>query len=884
MQTSLGLTSQQAAAKLAEFGPNEIRDLFRVSPATILIRQVKKNFVAYLLFAAAIISFLVGKTVTGSIILAIISIIIAIGFFQEYKAERAIQSLKQMIMPLTITRRNGRETEIPSRELVPDDVIILRTGEKVPADCRILECNELRLDESILTGESMDVEKNASPERGASEESERDRDHLLFMGTHITSGTALARVTHTGMNTEFGKIARMISGAEKEMPLQDKVNHIAKIMVTVALSVSALTGLSLLLRAEPLTPAVGIEILVTILALSVSAFPEGLPVVLMSTLAGGAYAMAKKNAIVNRMSIIETLGETTVVCSDKTGTITTGEMTVKHIVCGGREYEVTGAGYRATGTFLRDAVQVDPAQEPDLTLLLKAGATCNDALIERTGEDGDEYKLIGTPTEGALLVSAAKAGLFKSDLYIQRLSEMPFSSERKMMSVHVSEDSGETVYAKGAPEVLLGRCTAVRRNGKNVRLTQEYKTAIEKAQSALAQKKERVIALAFKPYRSGDPEKGLVFLGLAGIDDPPREEVRHALASCRRAGIRVKMITGDNKETAVEIAREIGLDGGTITGTELDGMTDDELKVALKETAVFARVRPEHKIRIVRALKENGDIVTMTGDGVNDAPALKEAHIGVAMGKNGTDVSREAADLILKDDNFSTIVAAIQSGRTIFANIQKFVVYQLSLNYGELFVIFFGALFGLPLPLLALQILFMNMVTDNLSALSLGFNPAPKDIMDRKPRVSSSILDRSLLKLLAFTGTIIGGVSLAVFTITLEATGDVTLARTHTLIALIFLEIANAFNFRSFDKSIFQINPLENRYLVGASALSIGITIGLINIPAMRNLFELAALPITNILAIAAISLSIIVIFEIKKLFARARSARILDATAQGQA
>jgi P-type Ca2+ transporter type 2C len=505
MKQKLGLTSKQAAEKLKEYGKNEIKDVARVSLFTILFRQVRKNFVIYLLFVAAVLSFAVGKGVTGYAILVIITLLITVGFFQEYRAEKAIKALRQMIMPVTIVIRDGKETDTPSSELVPGDVVILRSGEKVPADCLVLEQKELRVDESILTGESAEVKKTASLDANKAE-----KQNMVFMGTHIVGGKCTAEILHTGMNTEFGKIAGMISSAIKELPLQDKVNKIAKYMVLVALTVSFATGILMVSRNIPISSDNAIEILIVVIALSVSAFPQGFPVVLMSTLAGGAYLMAKENAIVNRLSIIETLGETTVICSDKTGTITTGEMTVQHIYLGNKHYAVTGVGFHGEGKFLDGKKEVEPKGENDLELLLKTVTICNDSLIERTGEDS-QYRIIGTPTEGSLLICSAKAGIYTSDYNLRRKYEMPFSSERKMMSVAVKEREGTFVYAKGAPEIIMEKCVSYRENGLNKPLSEEQRSKFESYQEKMAKKRFRVMAVAYKKRAKSLKQRRVLF-------------------------------------------------------------------------------------------------------------------------------------------------------------------------------------------------------------------------------------------------------------------------------------------------------------------------------------------------------------------------------------
>lgn len=871
MQYPQGLTVREATRLLEKFGPNEIKDVAPISPLRILFRQISKNFIVYLLAGAAIASFAVGKTTTGYMISLIILIIVITGFLQEFKAEKAVKALKKLIMAMTIVVRDGHEQEIPSGEIVPGDIIVLRTGEKIPADAILLEQTELRVNEAVLTGESIDVKKEIAEKDNKGIENK----HKIFMGTYISNGKCIAKVLETGMRTEFGKIAGLISETEKELPLQKKVNNIARYMVFVALGASLTVGLIMVSRSLPLGSEAVTDIIIVMIALAVSAFPEAFPVVLMSTLARGAYNMAKENAIVNRMSIIETLGETTVICSDKTGTITTGEMTVQKIILSQAQIEVSGVGFQSEGGFIFKKNQQKILAEKDLQLALRAAVICNDASLKRVGEN-QEYRIIGTPTEGSLLIAGAKAGIFQNDLPDKRLSEIPFNSERKMMSVTVEEEGKTIIYAKGAPEALYEQCDRYLDNGEVKPFNRQAQNTFKRLAARLTAKRYRVIAVAYSPTLMKIKNKKsrqeclvednkLILVGLFALEDPPRENVAKALEQCRQAGIKVKMITGDNPETAKAIGQEIGLIGEIMTGAEIDKLTDAALIKAVKKIAIFARVRPEHKLRIVKALKKNKEIVTMTGDGVNDAPALKEAHIGVAMGKNGTDVSRAVADLVLKDDNFETIVSAIKTGRTIYSNIQKFITLQISLNYGEIMIIILAIALGLPLPLIALQILFMNMITDNLSAISLGFNPASKDAMDKPPRRNASLLNKSLIKLIFIAGTTIGGIALAVFYITLNITDDLNTARTTTMVALIFLEIANAFNFRSFRQPVHRASLFRNPYLVYASLFSITTTLILVNTP-FGKVFELIPLSWPIWLTLAGIALIIIILFDTMKL------------------
>ncbi|MBU1870555.1 cation-transporting P-type ATPase [Patescibacteria group bacterium] len=862
MQKTKGLSQKEAQKKLKEYGYNEIKEINKISPFSIFLRQVKKNFIVYLLFASVLLSFFVNKPITGYAILIVIIIVIGSGFIQEYKAEKAIKALKQMIMPMTIVVRDGKEIEIPAREIVPEDIVILRTGEKIPADCLILEENELRADEAILTGESSAIKKEVLTNNVPEDK------NMVFMGTCIISGKCIARVISTGMATNFGKIAKMISVTQKELPLQIKINKIAKHMTIISLLISFIIGAIMLTRSDVLTYEVFVEILIVVIALSVSAFPEGFPVILTSMLAIGAHKMAKKNAIVNRMSIIETLGETTLICADKTGTLTKGEMTVKQIFCSNKIYDITGVGYKIKGDLLLANKLIKNKNDLCLKYFFKTAALCNDAIIERKEIDM-EFSANGSPTEVSLLIMAAKMGIYKDDLDEKRKNEIPFSSEKKIMTVYCEKENNGIIYSKGAPEIILEKCAFIQKENKIIKLSNSDKNAILKFNNQATNKAARVIALAYKKstlIQKNNFEQNLVFLGLAAIEDPPREEIKHSIASCTRAGIKVKMITGDSEKTAVQIGNEIGLIGKTLNGEEIDRLSDDELIKKIKSVVIFARVRPDHKLRLVSIFKKIGEIVTMTGDGVNDAPALKEAHVGVAMGKGGTDVTREVGDLILKDNNFSTIVTAIKEGRTIFNNIQKFVAYQLSCNYAELFIIFLGILFKLPLPLLALQILFINLVTDNLPAISLATNRSTDDIMTIKPRKKSDILNKKSMSFLLLAGTIMTVLTFAVYFFSLKILNtDLATARTIALTTLIFMEIANAFNFRSFRKGVLTRSFFVNKSLVYTSIISLIATLAIIYTP-LNKIFETAPLNWSYLSLSLITPLIIIIIFDILKI------------------
>lgn len=859
MDSMIGLSSTEAAAGLKQFGYNEIKEVVHSSILKILFHQISHNFVIWLLFLAVIFSFFAGEEVTGFTIVVVVLVVILVGFIQEYRAEKSISALRKLIVPSSLVIRDGREKEVNSREIVPNDILLLRTGERIPADCILLEAIGLRVDESILTGESKEITKNDN--------------NLLFMGTYITCGKCTARVLHTGMNTRFGKIAKMIQTTEKQLPLQDKINNISLYMVIIATAISVLTGAMILLRSTVITQDVLVGIMILVIALCVSAFPEGFPLVLITTLAVGAGRMVKQNAIISRMSVLETLGETTVICSDKTGTITEGEMTVKKIVLSGQEFEVSGDGDSSKGEILYEQKTVKPEQKRDLNLLIKTGILCNDAKIELSGED-NTYRRSGNFTEGSLLILGAKAKLFREDFKHIREEELPFSSERKMMSVLCREGQDYFVYSKGALEKIIEKCKYVQNNGQVVELTAGAKNKILEVNKKITKQSYRTLALAYKTAENGDLdflEEDLIFLGFVGMEDPPRQGVTEAILTCKLAGIRVKMITGDNKETAMAIASQVGLTGTVLEGEEIDSMSDDELAIAADGSVIFARVRPEHKLRIVSVLKRNGEVVTMTGDGVNDAPALKEAQVGIAMGKNGTDVSRSVADLTLKDDHFATIVVAIREGRTIFNNIRKFISYQLSCNIAELLVLFLGAVFapyfGWQTPiLLALQILFMNLVTDDLPAITLGLNPSSADVMLEKPRRKTKIIDKKLFVLILFSGLLMSVFTMAVFYICFNLYGmDINTARTSALLALILLEIAAAFVFRSFRKPVLSRSPFVNRYLVLASLLSIIFTLAIIYTP-LKNIFETSSLGFINwALAMGAVLL-LLLVFDVLKL------------------
>ncbi len=858
----VGLTEKEAKEKLLRYGFNEIDSSSKNSAFSILKRQVINNYVIYLLSATFFISLFLGKTITSHVILFVIFTVIGVSFVQEFKAEKSIEALKQMIMPVSIVMREGKEKEIYTKELVPGDVILLRVGERIPADCLTLEQKDLKVDESMLTGESKEIRKEAA---GSSEK--YSEVNILFMGTFVTQGKAYAKVLHTGMNTKFGKIAKMMSSAEKQLPLQEKVNKLINVMVISAIIASVLTGIFILLRNMPFTYSMFLETLIIVLAICVAAMPEGFPVVLVTVLASGAHRMAKKNAIVGRMSIIETLGETTVICSDKTGTITTGEMTAKKIILNNRTIEVSGAGYEGNGTFMENGKIISHLKDRQLNLILKASVLCNDSRIERKGTD-KEYNVFGNFTEVSLLVLGAKADIYREDFKSKRIDEIPFSSERKMMSVLVNDNGFKHIYSKGAPSVLLKKCTHIQKGERIVKLTKNEREFIVKENLAATSSAFRTIALAYKKTASANLktfEENLVFLGIIAMDDPPRDGVKESILTCESAGIKVKMITGDSRQTAKAIASQIGLSCETLDGEEIDRMTDDELSKVVNNVSIFARVRPEHKLRIVKALKQNNEIVTMTGDGVNDAPALKEAHIGVAMGASGTDASRAASDLILKDNHFSTIVDAIKEGRTIFANIQKFTAFQVSINVAQVSILLLSAMFGFPLPLVAIQILLMNIVSDEMIALTLAFNSYSKDVMAAKPRKKNNIINKPLFVMVMVSGIIMTAGALFTFFYVNTIKGESEqVARTAVFVMMSFFAITNAFVFRSFRKPVFRHKIAANKYLIYVSILVLIGTFAAVYSP-LNSVFEMTSISGSYWLLALGVSLILIIIFDILK-------------------
>lgn len=835
-----GLSEEEAKHRLEEFGPNELRQEKKLSPLKIFLEQFKKILII-ILVAAVFLSILVGEVIDALVILAIVIAIAILGFVQEYRAEKALEALKKMVAPTATVIRDGKGREIPATELVPGDVILLTVGDKVPADSRLIESMNLRVDEAHLTGESVPVEKETMvmPD----DVPVADRKNMVFAGTVVTYGHGKAVVVSTGMSTEFGAIARTIQITEKpRTPLEIRVQHIGKWLGFIFTIVCTFVVMIGIFRGEPL-----LKMFMLGVALAVAAVPEALPAVITMGLALGVKRMAKCNAIVRKLSAVETLGCTTVICSDKTGTMTKNEMTVRKIYLNGQIVEVSGVGYEPKGKFSIGDIILE--KNDHLALLLKIAVLCNDARLE--GEEGHWY-IVGDPTEGALVVAASKAGISQDELKRQypRVGEIPFSSERKRMTtIHLTPEGKRVAYVKGAPEVILERSSRAYKNGNEVELSTDERSQILVVNEEMASNGLRVLGMAYRElpniqdnFPAEEIEKNFVFVGLMGMIDPAREEAKHAVQLCDQAGVKTVMITGDHKLTAIAVAKELGIlksnSGLVLTGAELDKMKDEEFEKIVENVRVYARVSPEHKLRIIRALKKKGHIVAMTGDGVNDAPALKSSDIGVAMGITGTDVTKEASDMILADDNFATIVTAVKEGRGIYDNIKKYLAYLLSANVGEVIIFLLASLLGLPFPLIAAQILWVNLATDGLPALALGVDPAEPDIMLRPPRDPRESPFQGLRAFLIGYPILMAAWVISVFNWVLQSGQGLVKAQTMAFAIIIMLELFQSFSCRSVRYPIIKINPFSNRYLILAVGWEIIMLNALLYVPFFNPLFN----------------------------------------------
>jgi len=858
-----GLDDDEARRRLEEYGENVLQEVGGPNALRLFLRQFANVLVCVLIVAAAV-SVAVGEHLDAAAIMAIVILNAVFGFLQEYRAEQAVEALRKLASPTAMVLRCGQQTQVQASEVVPGDVLVLESGAKVAADARLLQAVNLQADESLLTGESVPVEKASEALR--SRLAVADRANMVYMGTNISYGRGRAVVLNTGMTTEMGQIAEQVQAPEiTRTTLEVKIARLAK-GLTIGITVlgAALFVVGLIAQRDP------IEMFMMAVSLAVSAIPEGLPAVVTLSLALAVRRMANRNAIVKRLAASETLGSTTVICSDKTGTMTANEMTVARIYADGRFLEVSGVGYQPEGDIRLDGEAVALEDWPVLARLAQVGVLCNDADLVRTDEVWD---VVGNPTEGALLPLARKIGLDEQELrqQVPRLHEVPFDSERKRMStVHPTTDDALLVAIKGAPEVLLERCTHLLTNAAVTELEPQRVEQTLSAAAQMAADALRVLAFAYRLAPADadlrDPEaveSELVFIGLVGMIDPPRPEVPEAIRVCEQAGVRVIMLTGDHKITAAAVARQIGLlqDGdGVVTGDEVEQMDEQELAREVEQIAVYARVAPAHKVRILRALQDCGHVVGMTGDGVNDAPALKRSDIGVGMAQKGTDVTREVSDIVLADDNFSTIVAAVEEGRVVYDNIRKFARFLLSANFDEFVTISVAILLGWPLPLLPLQILWINIVTDGLPALALGVGPAEEAVMRRPPRDPRENMLADMLPYLVVAALVAAACALTAFRWELLATGDVVMARTLVLTQVVCFELFLVFNCQSDRASVWTLG-FRNRALVGAVLLSALMHVCLVYLPFTQRVFKLGPMGLADwgrmlVLSVPALALS----------------------------
>jgi P-type Ca2+ transporter type 2C len=855
-----GLTETAAGRRLAEYGPNEIQPPQRVSPWRTLLDQFK-NVLIIILLVAALVSAFLGHEIEAAAIAVIVLFAAFLGFIQEYRAERAMEALRAMAAPVASVIRDGVEREVAAREVVPGDVVVLRAGDRVAADLRLVEAVNLQMDEASLTGESVPVEKGLSPLEASAPLG--DRSNMAFAGTAVAYGRGRGVVVATAMTTEAGKIAGMLAEVKtSRTPLQeslDRVGHLLARAVLVGVSIIIVIGL---LRGEKF-----IEMLIFGIALAVAAVPEALPAVVTISLAMGLQRMAKRHALMRRLAAVETLGCTTVICSDKTGTLTKDEMTARKCHVSGETYDITGAGYQPEGNFQQgDAVA---APSPLLQTLLQAGVLASDAEL-LYDETGKRWSIKGDPTEGALVVAAAKAGIDKAELDRQfpRRDEIPFTSETKRMTTLVADSGSVTAYSKGAPETILRSCDRIVTAAGEIALDAETAEGMKQVARVMASQALRVLALARKTEaKRDDAENGMTFLGLVGMIDPPRPEAARAIRTCREAGIRPVMITGDHPLTAEAVARELGLlaGGRAVAGAELEAMDQAQLEQEVQSIELYARVSPEHKLRVVTALQKNREIVAMTGDGVNDAPALKKADIGIAMGISGTAVSREAAAMTLTDDNFASIVSAVEEGRRIYDNIKKYLMYLLSSNLGEVGLIAAAMLLGLPLPLSAVQILYVNLATDGLPALALALDPPDPEIMRRPPRGSTSgIFTRPVVALILCGGIWSAIVNLSVFSWARATGRGEAEAMTMTFATLVLIEFFKAYNFRS-DRHSLLLRPFANRWLNAAIVWELLLLFVVIYLPALQRPFGSFPLPLQDWGIVLCAAFSVCPILELAK-------------------
>ena len=857
LSTSLskGLDDKEAAERLERYGYNEIEQKKRKTIFQMYIDQFK-DFMIIILIIAAVISGLLGELTDAVVILMIVILNAVLGVVQENKAEESLAALKRMAAPNAKVLRGSRHDIIPARMLVPGDIVILETGDLVPADIRITKALNLKIQEAALTGESVPVEKDESP-LSRKNVPLGDRVNMGYSGSLVTYGRGEGIVVGTGMDTEVGKIAKMIQSVEEvETPLKKRLQILGKALGIAALAICAVIFIVGVAYGKEI-----FEMFLTSVSLAVAAIPEGLPAIATIVLAIGVQRMVKRNAIVRRLPSVETLGSATVICSDKTGTLTQNKMAVEKLFYNSRVYRAN-----------MDTEPLDYSEH--LRLLVTTGVLCNDSKLKETDEG---VIALGDPTETALVDLGLKVGINKEQLEAgqPRVDEVPFDSKRKLMTTVHALESRYRVYTKGAVEELLKISDSILLDGKVVKLEQQHRDTILKTNEEMARDAMRVLGMAYKDIQdlsrgSGEQvyENGLIFIGMTGMIDPPRPEAKEAVTLCKRAGIKPVMITGDHSVTAVAIARDLGIltEGEeAVTGAELEDISDQDLEERVDRISVYARVSPEHKVRIVKAWQARGQIVAMTGDGVNDAPALKIADIGAAMGIVGTDVAKEASDMVLTDDNFATVVAAVEEGRTIFANILKAIQFLLSCNVGEILTLFVATMLNWYEPLLPIHILWVNLVTDSLPALALGVDPAEKNIMDRKPRnPEKNIFDKGMITRIIYQGIMVGALTLAAFVYGSQRSLETGRTMAFTVLAL--SQLVHAFNVRSNKQSAFKAGLLSNRYLLGAVVLSSLLVFAVLEIPFLASVFKVTALKAAEWKMVGVLSLAPVVVVEVVKL------------------
>ena len=859
-----GLSDAEAKRRLQEYGPNELKKVDGISAWSILLEQLK-NVLIIILFIAIVLSAVPEHEIEANTIGVIVVFAVLLGFVQEYKAERAIEALRKMAAPLATVLRGGEEKEIPAKEIVPGDVIFLVAGNRVPADGRVVKSVNLHADEAPLTGESIPVAKT---DTAITKEDlpVGDRHNMIFAGTAITYGRGTMVVTSSGMQTEFGKIALLLQTVKEDAtPLQRNLDKVGKRLAQWAAGVVVLIAGAGILRGQPI-----LDMVIFGVALAVAVVPEALPAVVTISLAIGVQRMVKRHALVRRLPAVETLGSTSVICSDKTGTLTKDEMTARRIWAAGETYDITGSGYDPQGEFRKQEGHIAPPAA--LRELLHAAVLASDTRLVH-GEGGI-WEIKGDPTEGALVVAAAKAGIHKDqeDEAFPRTAEVPFTSESKRMVTLHRTPQGFMAYAKGAPEVIVESCTAIRTPEGTTPFSLEEKARILDVARGMADDALRLIAIASKETNDiGSAEHGMTFLGLVGMIDPPRPEARTAVRRCEEAGIRVVMITGDHPITAQAVAKELGILRGNrvLTGDELDAMNEEELDSVIGKIDVFARVSPAHKLKLVTVLQKHGRIVAMTGDGVNDAPALKKADVGIAMGISGTDVSREAADITLTDDNFASIVAAVEEGRAIFGNIKKYLMYLLSSNVGELCLMVGASVFGTALPLGAVQILYVNLATDGLPALALAVDPPEGDLMRRPPRdPRGNIFNRPVVFLMLLGGIWSAVVNLSLFVWASASGRPAAEAMTMTFLSLVLIQFFKAYNFRSDRLSVLH-RPFANHWLNIAIFWEALLLIAIVYWPPLQKPFGTFAVTAQDWTIICILAVSVIPVLETGKWMVR---------------